>query len=385
MVIGALLLSLLGGGTGSLDASAAVQAKAAPAAAPANAAELDRLLGPIALYPDALVAQMLLSATTPARVTELGAWLGANAALKGTELQDAATVEGFDPNLVALAIFPDVVKFMAERLDWTTALGKAFTADRSAVFDSIQRLRAQAQQSGALKDTPQQDVETTATSDGTSIIVIEPANPQVVYVPQYDPQVVYVDTDDDAAEAAVAGMIGFTAGIAIGAAIDNDYYYGPYGWHGGVRLYDDAWDDWSDAREDAREDWVDHRENLVEERGERAGDAREQRTDRTEIRQDGRADTQGERTERQQTRQESRPQSQAAPQARATAGQAGAGGSTYQSRGDSRGSEQARKERSGTNTDAFSGYSNGRSERAASTRGQRSRSGGGGGGGGRRR
>jgi hypothetical protein len=363
IILGTAVAFLLGCGPDPLDA-AAQQGKTSSKKSTSPAAELDTLLAPIALYPDTLIAQMLLCAMTPAKIIELEAWLEANKALKGTPLQDAATVAGFDPSFVALALFPQVVTYMADRIDWTTRLGKAFTADRSSVFSSIQRLRAQAQKSGALKDTPQQNVETKATSSGEQVIVIEPANPQVIYVPQYDPQVVYVEDDDDA-EAAVAGLIGFTAGIALGAAMDNDYYYGPYGWRGGAYMYNDAWDDWYDAREDAREDWIDHREDLVEERGERAGDAREQRTDRAETRQEGRSDTQAQRTERTQARQENR------------------GASSYEARGQTRTTQQS-VDRSGTKSDALSGYSSGRSERAASSRGQRSR-GGGGGGGGRRR
>jgi hypothetical protein len=356
----------------------------AKSAKPPAADELDRLLAPIALYPDQLLAQILLCAADPARVSELSKWLADNKTLKGTELQDAATVDGFEPSFVALALFPQVVNQMAGQIDWTTSLGKAFAANKTAVFDSIQRLRAQAQKAGALKDTPQQDVETKTTSSGQQVIVIEPANPQVIYVPQYNPTVVYmppatstvVVQESSSADAAVAGLIGFTAGIVLGAAIDNDYYYGPYGWHGGVYMYNDAWDDWYDAREDAREDWIDHREDLIEERGERSSEAREQRTERTEGRQDTRTDTQAQRTERQQTRQESRPESQtqaAAPQA----SRAAASGQS------SSGTRSA--ERSGTSSDAFSGYSSGRSERAASTRGQSSRSSSRGGGGGRRR
>ena len=84
-----------------------------------------------------------------------------------------------------------------------------------------------------------------------------------------------VQEDDDDAEVAIAaGLIGFTAGIAIGAAMDNNYYYGPYGWHGGAYMYNDAWDDYYDHREDAREDWMDHREDLVEERSDRLEDRR---------------------------------------------------------------------------------------------------------------
>ena len=268
------------------------QKAATPAAKPAAAAPaaetLDRLLAPIALYPDQLLAQMLLCASNPGKVAALSEWL-ASQTLKGTELQDAATKSGFEPSFVALVLFPQVVATMAEELDWTTQLGQAFTADRSAVFASIQRLRVQAQNAGHLKSTPQQDVEARTTSSGQQVIVIEPANPQVVYVPQYNPQTVYTTTstvvvqEQSSGNAAAAGIIGFTAGIAIGAAIDNDYYYGPHGWYGGGYMYDDAWDDYYDAREDARDDWQDHREDLVDERGDRAENAREQRTDRQQI------------------------------------------------------------------------------------------------------
>ena len=346
--------------------AAAQQAQSKSATGSARSIDLDQLLAPVALYPDQLLAQILLCAADPPKVTELNKWLAANKTLKGTELQDAATVDGFEPSFVALALFPQVVTYMAERLDWTTQLGKAFAANKAAVFDTIQRLRSQAQKSGALKDTPQQNVETMKTSSGSQVIVIEPANPQIVYVPQYNPQVVYtqpttttvvVEEDDDDDEA-VAALIGFTAGIAIGAAVDNNYYYGPYGWHGGVYMYNDAWDDWYDAREDAREDWADHREDLVEERGERSRENQEQRTERAEGRQDTRTDTQGQRTERQQTRQDTR------------------GSGTAQT---------SSVDRSGTRSDAFSGYSSGQSERASSARGQRSRSSSRGGGGGRRR
>jgi Protein of unknown function (DUF3300) len=143
------------------------------------------------------------------------------------------------------------------------------------VFASIQRLRTKAQQAGKLKDSPQQNVETKSTSSGQQVIVIEPANPQVVYVPQYNPDAVYTSStvvvqQSSSTDAVAAGLIGFTAGIAIGAAFDNDYYYGPYGWGRPVYMYNDAWDDWYDDREDAREDWMEHREDLVEDRGERA-------------------------------------------------------------------------------------------------------------------
>jgi hypothetical protein len=352
--------------------------------------DIDSLLAPIALYPDQLLAQILMSATDPDSVRRLDEWLKVNQTLKGSALQDAALVAGFEPSFVALAVFPQVVSTMAAKLDWTTLVGQAFSADRNAVFASIQKLRAQARNVGTLKSSPQQEVETRTTSSGDEVIVIEPTNPQVVYVPQYNPTVVYtqppasttvVVQESSSADAAVAaGLIGFTAGIAIGAAVNNNYYYGPYGWHGGAYMYNDAWDDYYDAREDAREDWQDHREDLVEERGERAGNAQEQRTERQQTRQENRPQTQADRQQRRTDAQS------AATQARST------GAETYDSRGYSDGQRTAATERSGTRSDAFSGYSNGGSERAASSRGQQSRTsarsrGGGGGsrGGGRRR
>jgi hypothetical protein len=387
IALGALLLAA-GTSPGPPGAMVTTSQPAASQPAP-KPDELDRLLAPVALYPDQLLAQMLLCAANPGTVATLEEWLASHQSLKGTELQEAATRAGFEPQFVALAVFPQVVTYMAGQAEWTARLGQAFAADKSAVFASIQRLRTKARDAGKLKSTAQQDVETKTTASGQQVIVIEPANPQVVYVPQYNAQTVYtpststtvvVQDDDDSAEAVAAGLIGFTAGIAIGAAFDNDYYYGPYGWRGGVYMYDDAWDDWYDAREDARDDWMDHREDLAEERGDRASDAREQRTDRTEARQDTRAQTQTQRTERQQTRQESRPETQAQVQQRRSDAQAApqaaaTSRTTDAARGHSRDTSQAAaRERSGTTSDAFSNYSSGRSERAASSRGQKSRS-----------
>jgi Protein of unknown function (DUF3300) len=373
------------------DPSAPQSSKTTSAKPAPKPEELDKLLAPVALYPDPLLAQMLLCAANPGKIGALNEWLASQTA-KGTELQDAATKAGFEPSFVALVLFPQVVESMASQLDWTTRVGQAFASDRSAVFASIQRLRTQAKNVGTLKTTSQQEVETRTTSSGEQVIVIEPANPQVVYVPQYNPQVVYtqpapttvVVEDDDSDAAVAAGLIGFTAGIAIGAAIDNDYYYGPYGFYGGGYMYNDAWDDYYDAREDAREDWQDHREDLTEERGERREDLAEQRGERAGTAQE-------QRTERQQTRQENRPESQAQREQRRSQAQAAspqassASRSTAQSRGYSQSGEQATTQRSGTSSDAFSGYSSGKSERAASSRGQRSRSSSRGGGGGRRR
>jgi hypothetical protein len=358
--------------------AALVHATALPQAQPAatSAEALDRLLAPIALYPDQLLAQILMSAQNPGSIEAFRLWIDKNPNLKGTELQDAATKQGFDASLVVLALFPQVVKMMSDQLEWTTNLGVAFTAERSAVFASIQRLRKQANDVGTLKSSPQQTVQTKTTSTGENVIVIEPANPQVVYVPQYNTTTVYTQAptstvvvveDDNSDEAIAAGMIGFTAGIAMGAAMNNSYYYGPYGMYGGAYMYNDAWDDYYDAREDAREDWSDHREDIVEERGDRAGNTQEQRT------------------ERQQNRQENRPEgaAQAAREQRsgsaqtqaATTGTRASGAAerpSTESRGYGSGQAQQVRQRS-TSSDAFSGYGSGRSEQAARQRGTTSR------------
>ena len=360
------------------------QVPARAAAPPPQSQSVDQLVGRIALYPDALIAQILLAAAEPARVKDFDTWLAANKALTGTQLQDAAVKAGFDAPIVALALFPQVVKQMASDIPWTTSLGKTFAASKDAVFNSIQKLRRQAQEVGTLKSTPQQDVKTEKTSSGEQVIIIQPTNPQVVYVPQYNPQVVYTqapttttviiqEDDDDAAEAVAAGLIGFTAGIAIGASMDN-HYYGPYGWYGGVRMYNDGWDDYLDHREDAREDWMDHREDVIEDRGDYARDRQENRTDRAQSGQE-------QRTQRQENRTDSR-----------ASGQTQRSGTSAQSASRSGSASSTRStttpQRSGS-SDAFGGYSSGSSQRATSSRGQASRASssrsGGGGGGGRRR
>ncbi|HSF14902.1 MAG TPA: DUF3300 domain-containing protein [Vicinamibacteria bacterium] len=347
--------------TAQTQASRQPSSKAAPVAK-LPPEEVDGLMAPVALYSDQLLAQMLVSATTPARVKELDAWLKTKPPFTGSALQDAARQTGYEPSLVALVIFPQVVDFMATNLDWTTEVGRAFSSNRAGVLDSVQRLRADALASGKLKTTPQQTVSLKTLDSGQNIIIIEPANAQVVHVPHYDPKTVYTEAptsttvviqeeDDDAAEAMAAGLIGFTAGIAIGAAIDNDYYYGPYGWHGAPYMYNDAWDDWYDDREDAREDWYEHREDARE-------DVLEHREDMAETRGDRAANAQEQRTERSET------QTQTA-QSRAA---------SYEARGQNRDRSSTAAARSGTASDAFSNYSSGRSERSASARGKRSRS-----------
>ena len=173
-------------------AAGAAKPAAAPTKPSASDAALDTLTGPIALYPDALVAQILEASKDVAAVQKFAGWLKTNSALKGTELQDAAQKAGFAAPYIALAPFPQVVQMMVEKPDWTRQLGAAFTSDEQAVYQSIQRLRAAAMALGNLKTTPQQEVVTDTSSTGQPIILVQPANPQVVYVPVYNTQTVYV-------------------------------------------------------------------------------------------------------------------------------------------------------------------------------------------------
>jgi len=184
---------------------------------------LDQLVAPVALYPDALLAQVLPCATIPGQVTDMNTWVQQNSQLHGSALQDAAQQHGYDASFVALALFPDVLNQLASQIDWTTELGTAYLSDPKGVMDAVQRLRAQAQAAGNLTSTPQQ-VVTTETQGGQPVIVIQPANPQVVYVPVYNPQLVYWPPPPGVV------LFSFGLGIAIGAMISNNTYYAPYGW-----------------------------------------------------------------------------------------------------------------------------------------------------------
>ncbi len=165
------------------------QSAAAPAK-PYSPAALDQLLAPIALYPDPLLGQVLMASTYPLEVVEAARWVEdpAHAALKGDELVSALEPLPWDPSVKALVPFPAVLQMMNSHLDWIQKLGDAFLAQEADVMDAVQRLRRQALDAGTLVSSPQQTVTTAA--DGT--IIIEPASPDVLYVPAYNPSVVYV-------------------------------------------------------------------------------------------------------------------------------------------------------------------------------------------------
>ena len=171
----------------SADPKALFQGNAASTIPPD---QLDSLVAPVALYPDPLLAQVLAASTYPLEIIQLQQWLTKNPGLKDQALADAAAKQPWDPSIQALAALPDVVKRLADDIQWTTDLGNAFLAQQSDVMDAVQRMRKKAQDKGNLQTTEQQKVETKVI-ENKSVIVIEQANPQVVYVPSYDPVVVY--------------------------------------------------------------------------------------------------------------------------------------------------------------------------------------------------
>jgi len=158
----------------------------APQGAPLSAEQLDQLVAPIALYPDALVAQVLGAATYPTQVVEADRWRKAQGDSSADQIAAGADTHNWDASVKALTAFPSVLAQMDRNLQWTTDLGNAYYNQPQDVMDSVQAMRQKAQTAGQLRNTPQQVV----TNDG-SAIAIAPANPTVVYVPVYDPWAVY--------------------------------------------------------------------------------------------------------------------------------------------------------------------------------------------------
>jgi hypothetical protein len=147
---------------------------------------LEQLVAPIALYPDALLTQILMASTYPLEIVEADRWVDRNPGLKGTALEEALKTEEWDASVKVLCGFPTVLKKMSDQLDWTRDLGDAFLAQKADVMDTVQRMRKKALDAGSLKSTEQQKV---VQDEGA--VVIEPAAPDVVYVPAYSPLVVY--------------------------------------------------------------------------------------------------------------------------------------------------------------------------------------------------
>jgi len=192
-----------------------------------SADELDELFAPIALYPDPLLAQVIPAATFIDQLEEAQRTLG------GSTDDNRIGNQSWDVSVKSVAHYPQVLQMMVEKADWTTAIGQAYVNQSTDVGKSIQRLRAQARAAGTLATTSEQQVIVSG-----QVIKIVPAQPQVIYVPQYNPEVVYVNNGPSTGERIAAAAITFGAGLAIGAWLNNDWdWYGRgiyyHGWVGG--------------------------------------------------------------------------------------------------------------------------------------------------------
>jgi hypothetical protein len=232
--------------------------------APMSASALQSLVAPIALYPDPLVAQVLAAATFPDQVAVANYWISQNRSLAGQALMQAVNKQSWDASVKALTEFPSVLDNMANNLNWTSSLGEAYHNQPAEVMTAIQKLRAQAKDAGNLKSGPQMNV----TQESPQVISIQPSDPQMVYVPQYNPAVIYgtpyVTPGYTSADMVTGSLLGFGAGVAVGAlagggccgwgwgswnanwnggavVYNHNNFYGNTAWHGGY--YNGAYHD----------------------------------------------------------------------------------------------------------------------------------------------
>ncbi len=198
-----------------------------PAPQPLTADQLDQLVAPIALYPDALAAQVLAAATYPTQVVEADRWLQAQGNAAADQIAAGANAQNWDASVKALTAFPSVLAQMDRNLQWTTDLGNAYYNQPQDVMDSVQAMRQKAQAAGTLHSTPQQ----TVTNDAGQV-VIAPANPAVVYIPVYNPWVVYgapLAVFPGFYYAAPPGIVwgGLALGFGVGIGVAA---FAPWGW-----------------------------------------------------------------------------------------------------------------------------------------------------------
>jgi hypothetical protein len=237
---GALAASLL---VAAVVAENPAVAQQQPAAAPPAGAtqgapvnkqqELDQLLAPIALYPDALIAQILMASTYPLEVVEAARWTKEHPNVKDKALEDEMQKQTWDESVKALTAVPQVLKHMNENLSWTQKLGDAFLADQATVLATVQSLRQKASQAGNLKSTPEQTVKT-ETVENKTVYVIESAKPETVYVPTYNPSTIYGPWPYPSYPPyymyppgyAYAPGLAFATGVFVGAAIWGNCNWG---------------------------------------------------------------------------------------------------------------------------------------------------------------
>ncbi len=209
--------------------------------APLSADELQQMVAPIALYPDALVAQVLGAATFPDQLASAASWLQQNSNLTGKTLMQAVDKQPWDPSVKALTQFPTVLGDLAKNLSWTSALGEAYHTQAADVMSAVQVLRAKALAAGNLKSGSQ----LTVVQESPQVIVIQSANPQVVYVPMYNPTVVYgyayVTPGYTTPPPATSAVLAFGVGVAVGAMMSSGYGWGysswNCGWHSTTVIY----------------------------------------------------------------------------------------------------------------------------------------------------
>ena len=236
-----IAIALCGAIVALLPAKAVAQSSPQPAAsqsaAPLKPEQLEQLAAPIALYPDPLLAQVLMAATYPLEVVAAERWVTANKTLKPEELKAQAEKKGWDKSVVALVATPDVLKMMSDKLDWTQQIGDALLAQQADLMDAVQRLRTKAKAQNKLATTKQQ-VVSTKQEQGKEVIAIEPAEPETIYVPYYDPAVVYgawpysdyppyyFPWPGYIARGVIATGIAFGAGYALGRWTSGGNYWG---------------------------------------------------------------------------------------------------------------------------------------------------------------
>jgi uncharacterized membrane protein YgcG len=247
----------------------------APAGAPAQSGkpvsqeQLEQLLAPIALYTDALLAQILMASTYPLEVVEAARWRKANPKLKEKALEDAVQGQPWDPSVKSLTAFPQVLEMMNEKLSWTQQLGDAFLADQARVLAAVQKLRKLAHEQGNLKSSKEQNV-VVAQENAQTVIRIEPANPQVVYVPTYNPSVVYGVWPYPAyppyyyyppGYVPGAAFWTFTAGVVVGSALWGNCNWG----HGDVYINHNTYNNFNRTNISGNNTWnhnVEHRRGV---------------------------------------------------------------------------------------------------------------------------
>ncbi|MFZ3320903.1 MAG: DUF3300 domain-containing protein [Usitatibacter sp.] len=360
---------------------------APPAAASADAAktfsqqELDELMAPIALYPDALMAQILMASTYPLQVVEAARWSKANPGVKDKALEDAMEKQAWDPSVKALTAVPQVLTMMNEKIDWTQKLGDAFLAQQADLLKTAQTLRKKAEDAGNLKSSENLKV-TKETEQNVQVIKIEQPNPEVVYVPTYNPATIYGPWWYPVPPPyyyyppgyAYGSGLAFATGVFVGAAIWGNCNWGGNNVNINVNKYNNFnksninngnWNHNAQNR-----GGVSYRDNATAQKYNKGGD-RQAAQSRDQFRgraEQGRAEMSSMDKGQLNSRVQSADRASASQRASGTSASNRAGSGSSASRG-------------GGGGGGFSGAGGGgASSRAASSRGGASRSGGGGGG-----